>query len=125
VSPYRYGDIFIALYLRNAEGIIELNWIGLIMSEKCKYKMIGDFGRHRQCEFKAKLDGYCMIHHPDKFKGRKEKGDLEYIRKRGIQEMPFVKLQQLTLALQQIKASKSIKQIHSIATAALMFKGQE
>jgi hypothetical protein len=46
------------------------------MSEQCKYDLVPVGGmsvRFRRCENNAKLDGFCMTHHPDKVKLRHQK----------------------------------------------------
>ena len=45
------------------------------MSDRCKYDNVANsagWGLHR-CDFKAKKDGYCLIHHPEKIIARQQK----------------------------------------------------
>jgi hypothetical protein len=48
----------------------------MTMDEQCKYDSVpsrGKFHLFRRCENNAKLDGFCMTHHPDKVKLRHQK----------------------------------------------------
>ena len=45
--------------------------------EYCKYSRIRDWNRVR-CNNKAKKDGYCMTHHPDKVKERHDKANAKF-----------------------------------------------
>jgi hypothetical protein len=54
---------------------------GMTMDEQCKYDLVPVGGmsvRSRRCENNAKLDGFCMTHHPDKVKLRKQKSEIHW-----------------------------------------------
>jgi hypothetical protein len=53
----------------------------MTMDEQCKYDLVPVGGmsvRFRRCENNAKLDGFCMTHHPDKVKLRKQKSEIHW-----------------------------------------------
>lgn len=41
------------------------------MAEQCKHRLLKGW-HHYQCKNKAKRDGYCMVHHPDKVAARQQ-----------------------------------------------------
>ncbi len=44
---------------------------------KCK-KVIGDWGRKRQCSRESTADGWCKQHHPGAVKARHEKAEADH-----------------------------------------------
>jgi len=58
---------------------------------KCKESIRGDFWSFNQCTNNAKKDGYCLMHHPDKVKARRDKQDAKWEMEREISQRPYKK----------------------------------
>ena len=53
----------------------------MIMSDKCKEKIFGDY-RYRPCSRKAVTDGFCKQHHPDTIAARNKKSQERWEKER-------------------------------------------
>ncbi len=76
----------------------------------CKEQIFGDYRYHR-CSRRAKKDGYCMQHHPDAVKTRKEKSLKAYDEKRAKDPLVLakVKIKELEARCKKLEVDVKIK----------------